>query len=43
VAIADMFPNAKSAATWLRHGWFITPAYVAGFVAMLMILGWHPG
>jgi Na+/H+ antiporter NhaD/arsenite permease-like protein len=43
VAIADMFPEAKSATTWLRKGWLIVPAYVAGFFAMLALLGWRPG
>ena len=43
VAIADMFPEAKSATTWLRKGWLIVPAYVAGFFAMLAVLGWRPG
>ncbi len=41
VAISNMFPEAKSAATWLRKGWFIAPAYIAGFIVMLMVLGWH--
>jgi Na+/H+ antiporter NhaD/arsenite permease-like protein len=43
VAVADMFPQAKSAATWLSKGWFVAPAYVAGFIAMLASLGWQPG
>ncbi|MGE5524668.1 MAG: citrate transporter [Rhodospirillaceae bacterium] len=42
VALSNMFPEAKSVALWLRHGWYIAVAYVAGFVALLMVLGWHP-
>ena len=42
VAVANIFPEAKSVARWLRHGWFIPIGYVAGFFAMLMVLGWHP-
>ena len=40
VAIANMFPEAKSAVGWVRHGWFIAPAYVIGFFVMLAVLGW---
>lgn len=42
VAIANKFPEAKNAALWLRHGWFVAVAYVAGFLALLFTLGWHP-
>ncbi len=42
VALSSMFPEARSAAQWLRHGWHVTVAYVAGFVVMLVVLGWHP-
>ena len=37
-----MYPEAKSVARWLRHGWFMAVAYVFGFFVMLAILGWHP-
>src|SRR5207344_1585540 len=42
VALANMYPEAKSVGLWLRHGWHIAVAYVIGFFVMLMILGWHP-
>ncbi|MGB7503523.1 MAG: citrate transporter, partial [Azonexus sp.] len=42
VALASMFPEAKSAAQWLKHGWHVTLAYVLGFFFMLAVLGWHP-
>jgi Na+/H+ antiporter NhaD/arsenite permease-like protein len=42
VALANMYPEAKSVGLWLRHGWFVAMAYVIGFFMMLLILGWHP-
>ena len=42
VALANMFPEAKSAGRWLLHGWHVTVAYVIGFFVMLSVLGWHP-
>ncbi|MGB9192435.1 MAG: citrate transporter, partial [Azonexus sp.] len=42
VAVANLFPEAKSVGQWLRHGWFVAVAYVVGFFVMLAVLGWHP-
>jgi len=42
VAIATIFPEARSVSRWIKGGWFVAVAYVAGFVVMLMSLGWHP-
>ena len=42
VALSNLFPEAKSVGQWLRHGWFVAVGYVAGFFALLLILGWHP-
>jgi Na+/H+ antiporter NhaD/arsenite permease-like protein len=42
VALSNLFPEAKSVARWLRHGWFIAVGYVVGFFALLLVLGWHP-
>jgi Na+/H+ antiporter NhaD/arsenite permease-like protein len=42
VALANQYPEAKSAALWLRHGWTVALAYVIGFFIMLAIIGWHP-
>jgi hypothetical protein len=42
VAVANLFPEAKSVGQWLRHGWFIPIGYVVGFFALLVLLGWHP-
>ena len=42
VALSNMFPEAKSAVQWLKHGWHVAFAYVVGFMVMLAVLGWHP-
>jgi Na+/H+ antiporter NhaD/arsenite permease-like protein len=42
VALASMFPEARSAGRWLRHGWHVAVAYVVGFAVLLAVLGWHP-
>jgi Na+/H+ antiporter NhaD/arsenite permease-like protein len=42
VALASMYPEAKSAGKWLRHGWHVAVAYVIGFFVLLAVLGWHP-
>ena len=43
VALASMYPEARSVGRWLRHGWHVAIAYVIGFFVMLAIIGWHPG
>jgi Na+/H+ antiporter NhaD/arsenite permease-like protein len=42
VALSNMYPQARSVGLWLRHGWHVAVAYVAGFLVMLALLGWHP-
>ena len=42
VALSNMYPEAKSVANWLRHGWHVAVAYVAGFAVLFFTLGWHP-
>jgi Na+/H+ antiporter NhaD/arsenite permease-like protein len=42
VALSNMYPEAKSAGLWLKHGWHVALAYVVGFMVMLAVLGWHP-
>jgi Na+/H+ antiporter NhaD/arsenite permease-like protein len=42
VALSNMYPQAKSVGLWLKHGWHVAVAYVAGFFVMLALLGWHP-
>jgi len=41
VALANLYPEAKSVGSWLRHGWHVAVAYVIGFFFMLAVLGWH--
>jgi hypothetical protein len=42
VAVSNLFPEAKSAIQWLRHGWFVLVGYVVGFFVMLAVMGWQP-
>lgn len=42
VAVANLFPEAKSVAAWLRHGWHVILAYFVGYFALILLLGWHP-
>jgi len=42
VALSNMYPEAKSVGNWLRHGWHVPVAYVAGFAVMATVVGWHP-
>ncbi|MBI1212910.1 MAG: citrate transporter [Alphaproteobacteria bacterium] len=42
VAVSNLFPESKSVLGWLRTGWFLPAAYLAGFFAMLGTLGWVP-
>ena len=43
VALASMYPEARSVGQWLRHGWTVAVGYVAGFFVLLAVLGFHPG
>ena len=42
VALSNMFPEAKSVGSWLKHGWHVALAYVVGFAVLLATLGWQP-
>ncbi|HOV11341.1 MAG TPA: hypothetical protein PLL90_06230 [Bacteroidales bacterium] len=42
VAITNKFPEARNVLLWLRKGWHVTLAYVAGFFVLFMVLGWEP-
>lgn len=43
VAITNKFPEARNVMLWLRKGWHVTVAYVAGFLILFTLWGWHPG
>jgi Na+/H+ antiporter NhaD/arsenite permease-like protein len=42
VALSNIFPEAKSVGSWLRHGWHVALAYVVGFAVLYSTLGWNP-
>ena len=42
VALATMYPQARSVGAWVKAGWHIALAYVIGFLALLAVSGWHP-
>jgi Na+/H+ antiporter NhaD/arsenite permease-like protein len=42
VALANMYPEAKSVGRWIAQGWHVTVAYIVGFFVLLAVLGWHP-
>jgi hypothetical protein len=42
VALSNMYPEAKSVGSWLRHGWHVAVAFVISYLFMLAVLGWHP-
>jgi len=42
VAITNLFPEARSVGAWVRSGWYVALAYLAGFAVLLATLGWRP-
>lgn len=42
VALTNDYPEGRSIKAWLKQGWCVPLAYVAGFVAMLLLTGWDP-
>jgi Na+/H+ antiporter NhaD/arsenite permease-like protein len=42
VAITNKFPEGRNVMLWLRKGWHVTLAYIAGFFVLFVIWGWHP-
>lgn len=42
VALSSNYPEARSVARWLAHGWHVILAYAVGFFAMLALHGWQP-
>jgi Na+/H+ antiporter NhaD/arsenite permease-like protein len=42
VALTNLFPEGRSVVQWLRQGWSIPLAYIAGFLVMLAVMGWRP-
>ena len=42
VALSSMYPEARSAVTWVRQGWHVTASYIIGFIVLLVLAGWSP-
>lgn len=42
VALAGLFPEARSVGAWLKGGWHVAVGYAIGFFVMLVVVGWHP-
>ena len=42
VAITNLYPEGRSVWAWLKSGWHVALAYVAGFLVLLLTLGWAP-
>jgi hypothetical protein len=42
VALANLYPEARSAGRWLAQGWHVAVAYVVGFFVLLAVHGWQP-
>jgi Na+/H+ antiporter NhaD/arsenite permease-like protein len=42
VAVSNLYPQARSVFEWIREGWHVIVGYVVGFIALMLILGWHP-
>jgi Na+/H+ antiporter NhaD/arsenite permease-like protein len=42
VAISNIFREARSVILWVKGGWHILLAFVAGFFIMYLVAGWHP-
>ena len=42
VALAGMFPQARSVGAWVTGGWHVAVGYLIGFACLLFTLGWHP-
>jgi Na+/H+ antiporter NhaD/arsenite permease-like protein len=42
VAITNKFPEGRDVVLWVRKGWYVAAAYVIGFFALYLIMGWEP-
>jgi len=42
VAITNKFPEARNVILWLKKGWHVAVAYIIGFFALYLIMGWEP-
>jgi Na+/H+ antiporter NhaD/arsenite permease-like protein len=42
VALTNKFPEGRNVILWLRKGWHVAVAYILGFFALYLLLGWEP-
>ncbi len=42
VAITNKFPEGRNVLLWVKQGWHIAAAYIIGFLALYLTLGWEP-
>jgi len=42
VALSNMYPETKNTFNYIKKGWHVTLAYIAGFFVMIYTVGWHP-
>jgi hypothetical protein len=42
VAITNKFPESRNVILWIKNGWHIAVAYIIGFFALYLIMGWEP-
>jgi Na+/H+ antiporter NhaD/arsenite permease-like protein len=42
VAITNKFPEGRNVFKWLTNGWHVAVAYVIGFFALFLLMGWEP-
>jgi Na+/H+ antiporter NhaD/arsenite permease-like protein len=42
VAITNKFPEGRNVVEWVKKGWHVAVAYVIGFFALYLLLGWEP-
>jgi len=42
VAITNKFKHARNVGLWIRKGWHVMLAYIAGFFILYLLMGWTP-
>jgi uncharacterized membrane protein YiaA len=42
VAITNKFPEGRNVVQWVKNGWHVIVAFVIGFFALYLTLGWEP-
>ena len=42
VAITNKFPESRNVLLWVKNGWHVAVAYIIGFFALYLIMGWEP-